>query len=323
MDPASSDDASIDNPPDQYDPAGERRRLILNPTSGRGAHVRQARDLAAENGFELVETQRGGHAVDLAKTAAADGVDLLAVCGGDGTLHETVCGLFEADALDAVTLAVVPSGTANMVADHLDIESLAEGFDVADGGETRRLDLGVAGDEPFVLSAIAGLPADASAAATHDLKRRFGSLAFVIGGVQETLAFDGLRVAVETGDPNGDGTNWRGEALTVLVGNLRTFDPDQSPEGAQDGLLDVKIGERMPPGDAVAESVAQRLLGRETEHVTSLRAKSIEFEHLDGEPVTFSLDGEIRTFDDIEFSVLPRALRVRVGKEYDSSPDAS
>lgn len=322
MVPAPSSDAPGDDSsrgdPRGDDPAGERRRLILNPTSGRGEHVRQARDLAAENGFELVETQRGGHAVDLAKTAASDGVDLLAVCGGDGTLHEVVCGLFEANALDAVTLAVVPSGTANMVADHLGIESLAEGFDVADGGETRRLDLGLAGDEPFVLSAIAGLPADASAAATHDLKRRFGPLAFVIGGVQETLAFDGLRVAVEAGGPNGGGTNWRGEALTVLVGNLRTFDPDQGPEGAQDGLLDVKIGERMPPGDAVAESVAQRLLGRETEHVTSLRAKYLELEHLDGEPVTFSLDGEIRRFEDVEFSVLPGALRVRVGDQYDS-----
>jgi len=345
MVPAPSDDAVSDDPPGD-DPAGERRRAILNPTSGRGDHVSRARELAAEYGFDVVETERAGHAAELAAEAARDGVDLLAVCGGDGTLHEVVEGLYGAERLDVVTLVVVPSGTENIVAEHLGVGSLDEGFDLARTGETRRIDLGVAGDEPFVMSAIAGLPADASAAATHELKQRFGSLAFVIGGVQETLAFDGLHVAVEAdaeggvandldadsndldADANdldadatadGDSITWRGEAVTVLVGNLRTFDPDSGPESAQDGLLEVKIGERMPPSDAVAESIAQRLLGRDTEHVTSLRAKSLAFEHLDGEPVTFSLDGEIRRFEDVEFSVLPRALRVRVGEGYGPS----
>jgi len=329
MVPTSSDDS----PDEDGDRSAENRRAILNPTSGRADHVGRVRELAAERGFDVVETERAGHAIELAERAAADGVDLLAVCGGDGTLHEVVEGLYGADALDAVTLAVVPSGTENIVAEHLGVGSLGEGFDVADGGETRRIDLGVAGDEPFVMSAIAGLPADASAAATHELKRRFGSLAFVIGGVQETLAFDGLRVAVEAGTDgkvadgaeadastaDGESVTWRGEALTVLVGNLRTFDPDSGPERARDGLLEVKIGERMPPSDAVAESIAQRLLGQDTEHVTTLKANALAFEHLDDEPVTFSLDGEIRQFDDVEFSALPRALRVRVGDESGSS----
>ncbi|GAA0675653.1 diacylglycerol/lipid kinase family protein [Natronoarchaeum mannanilyticum] len=327
MVPTSSDDS----PDEDRDLSADNRRAILNPTSGRADHVERVRELAAERGFDVVETERAGHAIELAERAAADGVDLLAVCGGDGTLNEVVEGLYRADALDAVTLAVVPSGTENIVAEHLGVGSLAEGFDIAEAGETRRIDLGVAGDEPFVMSAIAGLPADASAAATHELKRRFGSLAFVIGGVQETLAFDGLRVAVEADGEFADGAEadasavdgesvtWRGEALTVLVGNLRTFDPDSGPERARDGLLEVKIGERMPPSDAVAETVAQRLLGQDTEHVTTLKASALAFEHLDDEPVTFSLDGEIRQFDDVEFSVLPRALRVRIGDESGAS----
>ena len=324
--------SSEDSPDEDGDRSAENRRAILNPTSGRADHVERVRDLAAERGFDVVETERAGHAIELAERAAADGVDLLAVCGGDGTLHEVVEGLYDADSLDDVTLSVVPSGTENIVAEHLGVQSLVDGFDLAETGETRRIDLGVAGDEPFVMSAIAGLPAEASAAATHDLKRRFGSLAFVIGGVQETLAFDGLHVAVEadaddaaleestvenaTGD---DGITWRGEALTVLVGNLREFGSEGAPADAEDGLLDVTIGERMPPSDAVAETVAQRLLGQDTEHVTTLKASAIEFEHLDDEPVTFSLDGEIRRFDEVAFSVEPGAIRVRVGEEYGPS----
>ena len=305
-------------------PSAERRRLILNPTSGRADHVALARELAAERGFEVVETERAGHAEALAQAAATDGVDLLAVCGGDGTLHEVVTGLYRADALDAVTLAVVPAGTENIVAEEMGIESLEEGFATAVGSDTRRLDLGVAvgveGAEPFVMSAIAGLPADASAAATHDLKRRFGSLAFVVGGVKETLEFDGLRVDV-VADATGERVEWRGEALSVLIGNLRKFRKEGGQANVRDGLLDVAIAERMPPSDAVAETVAQRLLERDTEHVTGLRASSLEIESPEGDPMTFSLDGEIRTFERVRLTVRQGALRVRAGPEYDAAPE--
>jgi YegS/Rv2252/BmrU family lipid kinase len=303
--------------PSNGDQPNERRRLILNPTSGRGEHVGRAREFAAQNWFELIETRYGGHATELAKTAVSDGVDLLGVCGGDGTLHEVVCGLFEADALDDVTLAVIPAGTENIVAEAFGIESLAEGFDVADAGETQRIDLGVADEEPFVMSVIAGLPADASAAATHDLKSKFGSLAFVIGGVQEALSFDGVRVAVEA-EANGDHVTWRGEALSVLVGNVRKFRKEGGQADVEDGLFEVTIVERMPPSDAVAETVAQRLLKQDTEHVTELRASSVSIEHLDSEAVTFSLDGETRTFDAVDLWIAPGALRIRVGDGYDT-----
>lgn len=78
-------------------PENDARRLILNPTSGGGAHVERARELADEYGFTVVETERAGHGTDLAEAAAAEGVETLAVCGGDGTLHEVVQGLVRAD----------------------------------------------------------------------------------------------------------------------------------------------------------------------------------------------------------------------------------
>lgn len=298
--------------------AGERR-LILNPTSGTADHVDRIRDLAAERGFAVVETERAGHAVDLAVEAAADGVALLGVAGGDGTVHEVVQGLVSADALDDVTLAVVPAGTANIVASDLGIRDAEHGFEVADDGETRRIDLGMAGDEPFVMSAIAGLPADVSAAATHDLKRRFGPLAFVVGAVREALEFDGLRVDVAA-DTSEGGVEWRGEALAVLVGNVRQFAKTGGQANAEDGLLRVTIVEEMPPSDALVEAVEQRVLHEETPHVTDLRASELDVACLGGD-VQFSLDGEIRPFEDVRIAVRPRALRVKVGEGYSVAAD--
>lgn len=300
------------------DPSSERRRLVLNPVSGGADHAETVRRLAAIHGFPVVETEHGGHGVELAKAAAADGVDLLAVCGGDGTVHEVVGGLAAVDALDSVTVCVIPAGTENIVAGDLGIDSMGEGFELADSGETRRLDLGVVNDEPFVMSATAGLPADVSDTATTDLKERFGSVAFLIGGLKEGLSFDGLDVTVDAG--GGAETAWTGEALAVLVGNLRRLGTQGGQANAEDGVLDVEIIEPMPPGEAIREAIEQRLLGRETPHVRELQTTRLTVDPLEAEPIRFSLDGEIREFETAEFSILPQALRLRVGSDYTPTP---
>lgn len=300
--------------------AGKTRRLIVNPTSGTADHVERTRQLASEYGFTVKETKRAGHGVDLAKKAAADGVDILGVCGGDGTIHEVVQGLVAAGALDTVTLAVIPTGTANIIASALGISDLNDGFEVATQGETRRLDLGMANGEPFVMSAIAGLPAEASAAASPELKKRFGTFAFVIEGVQETRTFEGLQIEIEAAAEDGE-IIWSGEALSLLVGNLRRFNSAGRQANAEDGVFDVSIVEQMPPIEAATEAVEQRLFHQDTEHITTLTAVSLDVTSLDEKGVRFSLDGEIRTYERVQFSIRPRQLGVRVGESYVPEPE--
>lgn len=297
----------------------EKRRLVLNPVSGGGRQTARARSLAPEYGFSIAETERSGHAIELARQAVADDVDLLAACGGDGTVHEVVQGLVAADALDSVTLCVVPTGTANIFATRLGIDDVAGGFEIAEGGETRRLDVGIADGEPFVMSAIAGLPADASAEASYDLKRRVGTLAFVIEGIREAREFDDLRVEIHA-TTGRDELAWTGEALALSLGNLRRFAKGGGQADAEDGLLEVAIVEQMPPTDAVAEAIEQRLFHQDTPHVREFEAVRIDVAGLEGEPVTFSLDGEIRTYERVQLGVWPRALRVRVGDAYVPHP---
>lgn len=300
--------------------ADETRRLIVNPASGQGDHAERVRGLATEYGFSVEETERSGHAIELAEQAAADGVDLLGACGGDGTVHEVVRGLVAADALDAVTLCIVPAGTANIVATDLGIDDMRDGFEIADRGETRRLDLGVADDEPFVMSAIAGLPAEASAAASSELKERFGTFAFVVEGIQETRTFDGLQVEIHATSENGE-IAWTGEALSLLIGNLRLLSKAGGRANAEDGLLEVSIVEQMPPVEAVTEAIEQRLLQQETPHVTNITTTRLDIAGLDETPVTFSLDGEIRTYTEVRISIRPQVLGVRVGEAYTANPD--
>ena len=301
---------------------GVTKRLVVNPTSGTGDHVERVREMAEERGFEALVTEGPGHATDLARDAVADGAGVVAACGGDGTLHEVVQGVAAADALDEVTVGIVPVGTENFFAGLIGVDDIEAGFDVLDSGEVRELDVGFADGEPFVLSAIAGLPADASAAASSEMKSRLGSLSFVVTGIQEAAAFDGVQVEVDAFE-RGEETNWTGEAEALLVGNLRRFAGEGGQANAEDGLLDVTIAERMPPTDLVEEAIEQRLFGRdETDHVTHLRASRLDVTGLDGDPLTFSLDGEIRELDAVAMYARPRTLSVPVGDDYDPDPES-
>lgn len=306
------------NTPTENSHAGSRR-LILNPTSGRGDHVEQVHELAESHGYSVKETTHAGHAQEITKQAVADGVELLAVCGGDGTLHEVIQGLAASDSLDSVTVCIIPGGTENIVAADIGIQTLAEAFEVAEHGETRWVDLGMVADEPFMMSTIAGLPAAVSAAATHELKKQYGPFAFVIGAVREGRMSDSIQVEIDAVAESEEVT-WSGEALAVLIGNIRRFVDGGGQANVEDGLLEVTIVERMPSTELVAEAIEQRLLHRDTPHVHSLKAKQLDIQSLDGEEITFSLDGEIREFTGAQIGVRPRAIRLRVGSAYDPSP---
>jgi YegS/Rv2252/BmrU family lipid kinase len=96
--------------------------LIYNPTSGRKRDGREKMILQARDALKptvgdvhLARTSSQGHATRLAIQAVADGCDLIAVCGGDGTINETICGMAGSD----VPLLTLPAGTANVLAEEV------------------------------------------------------------------------------------------------------------------------------------------------------------------------------------------------------------
>jgi YegS/Rv2252/BmrU family lipid kinase len=291
------------------------RRCVVNPESGTADHAEYVGRHLGARGFRVTETESKAHAIELGREAGRDGVSTLAICGGDGTINDVLCGVYEADALGDVTLAVVPCGTANLLAGTVGIRDIDHGIEVADTGTVRSVDVGVADGHPFVVSAIAGLPADASTAASDALKERFGTLAFLVAGARETLAFDGLDIRVVT---DGE-VAFDGSALSVLVGNARKFVEEGGQAAMEDGQFDVAVVEEMPTTNAVAEAVVHRLLARGTDGVAHHQAGSVTIES--AEPVGFSLDGELREARELSLSVLPDALDLRVGEGYDPEPE--
>jgi YegS/Rv2252/BmrU family lipid kinase len=293
------------------------RRAIVNPASGSGDHADYVERLLSGRGFEVDRTAGEGDAMALARDAAADGVSEVCVCGGDGTVNEVVRGLAAADALGDVTLSVVPVGTANLLAGNVGVDDVRTGVEVADTGDVRTVDVGFAGGEPFLVSTIAGFPADASLSASGDLKARIGPLAFVVTGAQEAMEWDGLDIELAAVTEAGTET-WTGEALCLLVGNARRFVAEGGQGDMEDGVFDVAVVEQMPAANVVAEALGQRLLGQDTPGVVRLQASEL---HVTADhSIRFSRDGELAEHDGLDLSVRSGALDLRVGDAYETDP---
>ena len=95
-------------------------RIIVNPTSGRGAGERsipiietQLKSTGVD--FDLQRTERPWHAAELARQAALDGIPVVAGAGGDGTANEVINGLMLAkeQGTGETAFGMLPVGRGN------------------------------------------------------------------------------------------------------------------------------------------------------------------------------------------------------------------
>lgn len=103
----------------------KRATLIYNPRAGQlqgAAKAEPAAKVWRARGWKvtLQPTLHPGHATELARAAAATGVDVVLAAGGDGTLGQVADGLVGSDTL----LAPLPMGTANALARELRLPRL-------------------------------------------------------------------------------------------------------------------------------------------------------------------------------------------------------
>jgi diacylglycerol kinase family enzyme len=128
-----------------------RGLLVVNPkataTTTRTREV-LVRALGSDLKLDVAETARRGHARDLARQAADDGLDVVVALGGDGTVNEVVNGLLaHGPGPDVPSLAVVPGGSTNVFTRTLGlsqepVEATGEILDALRTGSRRVVGLG-------------------------------------------------------------------------------------------------------------------------------------------------------------------------------------
>ena len=159
--------------------------LIYNPRAGswRTEQRIAAIQFALERAGFTVEarpTEAPGHATVLAVEAAEAGLDAVFAHGGDGTLREAAAGLLGSP----TALAPIPGGTVNVIATALGLpHNPVRAAHAMSEVEAVDMDVGLCGDEVFLMQASAGLDAHVMGQLRPGLKRHFGKLAVAYAGL--------------------------------------------------------------------------------------------------------------------------------------------
>lgn len=295
--------------------------LITNPGSGTAEQGQILHDHAAEAGGEIWETQDAGDATAFAERAGREGFDLVAACGGDGTVNEVVNGLMALPEAERPRFGIVPLGTGNDLARTLALpDDPLAALRLLATGETVALDvfrLTAPNTVRFGMNLAAGgfsglvneqMEADAG------LKKRWGPLAYLIGAVKALPELEAFRLslALDDGPPSVI------DAYNVFVCNARYVAGGKSVApyaNPADGWLDVVVVRASDAAD-MARLAALFATGQHHDHalMAQFRARTVA---LDSEPrMLFNVDGELVTQEPITFEVVPGALRTVVGPMY-------
>ncbi len=277
--------------------------LIMNPRSGGGKVGRfRLREKAERLGARVVLLEPGRHhdVTELARAAVAEGADLLGAAGGDGTQALVAAVAAEHD----IPFLVISAGTRNHFALDLGLDrgNPAACLDALTDGVELRVDLGFAGEQPFVNNASFG----AYAAIVQSPAYRDDKIGTSLEMLPDLLTGQqGPRLVARAGDT----TLTAPQAVLVSNNPYRTGDPfglgrRERLDSAVLGVLGVKL--------EGAVNAAGLLLHPDPSGLTVLTATEVVVE-ADVEEIEAGVDGEAMVLPaPVRCRIAPGALRVRV-----------
>jgi YegS/Rv2252/BmrU family lipid kinase len=314
--------------------------IIVNPKAGAGrvgrrwTHYNRAIN-SCFGPAEVRFTQAQNDATRLVRQSVREGFDRIVIIGGDGTLNESVNGLFSEDGDtflgEAVSLVLYPAGTGGDFCRSLELSSRSLD-QILQGATDRRIDLGraryTAADgrtlsRHFINISSFGASGLIVDKVNHTSKLLGGRVSFMLGTLKGLLAYQNQRVRLTVDD------HFDEEVLinTVAVANGRFFGGSMkiAPDAKlDDGLFDVVIIGDIDVGRFV------RYSGRLYQgahiglpEIRVVRGRHVEATPVGEAPVLIDLDGEQPGRLPVRYDVVPRALKVYAPWERVEAVDTS
>jgi len=292
-------------------PAADPIRVILNPAAGHGAGWRRLKDLEEASrklGIEIILdiTRRPGHASELASRAARQGVKVVGVMGGDGTVGEVINGLVSSKTI----LGIIGIGTGNDVARSLGLplNNPRRSLEVLLEGRVKNIDLGEAGGRYFVSVLGIGFPAEVAAEANR-ISRFKGSIVFFLAMYKSLLRMKPVWLELKY-----DGNEIEGYFTSLVVQNTPFTGGGLliAPEAKlDDGLFDVVTVGEIRKIDLMI-NLPKLYRGNHLKHprFSLVRCKSLEVRSQEKLPTMF--DGDAFGSTPLEIKMRKQALRVIV-----------
>jgi len=287
--------------------------VIINEGKELGGGLEELRSALADAGhadppwYEVSKSKKAPKKIR--KLVEDHGVDRVLMWGGDGTVRRAINTIID-EGYEDVSVGILPAGTANLLANNLDIPiDLRGAVDVALHGEPRSIDVGRMNGTYFAVMAGTGFDAMMIRDADDgDLKDRFGRVGYVVAGMRNRDVSPAQAV-IEV-----DGLPWyTGEASCLIVANVGTIlggleaFPEASPT---DGRLEVGVVSARKSSDwarLLASAVVKRTHESPLTKIVTAEKVTVSLDR----SMPWEVDGGDRDrTDEFEISCVPHAIRI-------------
>lgn len=292
-------------------------RFIVNPISGineKESVVKAVEETIDREkyDFSILSTLYAGHAEEIARMAANEGVDIVAAVGGDGTINEVGRALAHTE----TAMAVVPCGSGNGLARHLRIPiNPMRAVKVINDGQEEKIDYGIIDGHPFFCTCGVGFDAFVSLKFANSGKR--GILSYLENALRESVSYSPETYEIE----NSEGTV-KYKAFLITCANASQYGNNAfiAPHASlTDGLMDITVLEPFSVIDV--PTLSYQLFNKtidQNSRIKTMRDTKITIRrahggvlHYDGDPV---MGGKT-----IEVEIVHQGLKVIVPNPNDAS----
>lgn len=251
-----------------------------------------------------------GDAIERVSQADLHDVDAVVAMGGDGTVFETVNGIFRRNEPAKPPLGIIPVGTGNaFVRDFgLDTSHWQEAVTCIANGKTRPVDVGqfTCADGTWQFLNIVGLGFVSDVCETAHRLKKIGNMSYTIGVFHRTLKLDTFPVRLVV-----DGEERLRETVFIEISNSRyTSNFLMAPDAKlDDGRLDVTLLNRVTRRRLL--SAFPRIFKGTHVELDEVESFTIRKLHIETDrPRLLTPDGELLGHSPVTIECLPGALDI-------------
>ncbi|MEO6884276.1 MAG: diacylglycerol kinase family protein [Bacteroidia bacterium] len=270
----------------------KKLRFIINPISGIGKQKIVEKIVEREINkeifdYDIVYTEAPKHATLLAKQAAQENIDIVAVVGGDGSVNETGNGLIGSN----TALAIIPAGSGNGLARHLGIPiDLSKAIKILHHIKIKKIDTVKINETSFIN--IAGIGFDAHVAWKFSKFGKRGFSSYIKVTIRELLKYKAQKYELTIDEKKisreaflicfANGSQWGNDTLIAPQANV------------SDGKIEIVILKKFSfwQSPSIAFKLARKKI-HTSSSVETIRGRKIfvkqqnSIAHIDGEPMEF------------------------------------
>jgi diacylglycerol kinase (ATP) len=299
-----------------------RTLLVVNPAAGHGRGEKcfralEPRLLKEIPGLEVRRSEYAGHAVEIGRAAADEGIPRIICLGGDGTPYEVLTGLYSGGKPPGLReIGLIPAGTGNSFLRDFGVVTADQALDNILGGKRREVDLvefeyADKGKRVrrYSLNILGvGLIADILKLTNERLKG-LGSLGYSLAVLLRLVKGMDNRIDIEA-----DGRSWtvRDSALVIsnskYTGGKMMIAPMADPA---DGRADLVVFREVNRREIIAifrGVFAGTHIGHPKVEATAAAEMSVE----GTPPLQIMADGELLGHTPLRVKVLPKELTILV-----------